>query len=81
MMVIKPQGLEVSLATGDTVANATLVRVINVGAAAPLSFTNNANTVYANLTVSNTESVVVQKATDDVLTGANMRGVPIAWKY
>lgn len=81
MMIIKPQGVEVSLASGDTVANSTLVRVINTGARAPLSFTNSANSTYANLTVSNTESVIVQKASDDVLTGAGMLGVPVAWKY
>lgn len=79
-MIIKPTGLEVALTANTTVANATLVRVINLGAAAALTFAA-ANVTYANLTVSNTTYVVVQKAATDTLQGANMLGVPVAWKY
>jgi hypothetical protein len=80
MMIIKPQGFEVALTANSTVANSTLVRVINTGAAGALTFAN-AGTAYANLTVSNTESVVVQKSPTDTLQGSNMLAVPIAWKY
>jgi hypothetical protein len=79
MIILKPQGTEVSLASNTTVANSTLVRVVNTGAAAPLTFAAGGVT-YANLTVSNTQYVVVQKAATDTLQGSNMLGVPVAWK-
>lgn len=80
MIVLKPQGAEVSLSSNTTVANSTLVRVINTGAAAVLHFSNS-DGEYANLTVSNVQYVVVQKAATDNLQGSNMLGVPVGWKY
>lgn len=79
-MIIKPTGLEVALTANTTVANSTLVRVINIGATAALTFAN-AGVTYANVTITNTTPVVVQKAATDTLQGANMLGVPVAWKY
>jgi hypothetical protein len=80
MIILKPQGVEVALTANSTVANSTLVRVINTGAAGVLTFAN-AGVTYANLTVSNTQYVVVQKGPTDTLQGSNMLGTPIAWKY
>ena len=80
-MIIKPLGAEVSIASANAVANATLVRVINTGAGAQMNLAYANGTVYANVTVSNTESVVVQKAATDTVVGANMKAVPIAYKY
>jgi hypothetical protein len=79
MIVLKPLSTEVALTANSTVANSTLVRVINTGAAGTLTFAN-AGVTYANLTVSNTQYVVVQKAATDTLQGSNMLGVPVAWK-
>ena len=79
-MIIKPTGAEVSIASANAVANATLVRVINTGASAVLHIAAG-GTEYANLTVSNLEFVVIQKAATDTLTGASMLAVPIAYKY
>jgi len=80
-MIIKPQGAEISIATANTVANSSLVRVINTGAAAVLHFKDSTGSEYANLTVSNAQYVVVQKNVADTLTGANMLAVPVAFKY
>lgn len=80
-MIIKPLGAEVSIATANSVSDATLVRVLNTGAAAVLHIAANSGTEYANLTVSNTESVIVVKNTTDTLTGANMLAVPVAYRY
>ena len=79
-MILKPLGAEISVGSANTVSNATLVRVINTGAAAVLHFKTN-GTEYANLTVTNTQYVVVQKAATDTLTGANMLATPVAYKY
>ena len=79
MIVLKPVGTEVSLSANTTVANSTLVRVINTGALGALTFAN-AGVTYANLSVSNTQYVVVQKAPTDTLQGTNMLAVPVAWK-
>lgn len=75
-MIIRVVGPEVSIASANTVANATLVRVINTGALAVL----NVGSV-GNVSISNTESVVIEKAATDTLTGANMRAAPVAYKY
>ena len=79
-MILKPLGAEVSIATANVVGGATLVRIINTGASAVLHFASNTGTEYANLTVTNTEQIVVQKLTTDTLTGANMLAVPVAHK-
>lgn len=80
MIILKPQGVEIALSANSTVANSTLVRVINTGATGVLTFANSGVT-YANLTVSNTQYVVVQKSASDTLQGTNMLATPIAWKY
>ena len=79
MMIIKPLGVEIALTSNTTVANSTLVRVINTGVSGVLTFANG-GTTYANLTVSNAQYVVVQKAPTDTLQGTNMIGVPVAYK-
>ena len=38
-------------------------------------------TAYANLTVTNTEFVVIEKQPTDTLTGANMLAVPLAYNH
>lgn len=80
MIILKPLGPEVSIGTANNVGSATLIRVINTGASAVLHFSSNAGTEYANLTVSNTTPVIVQKLNTDTLTGTNMLAVPVAYK-
>lgn len=75
-MIIKVLGPEVSISSANTVANATLVRVINTGALAVL----NVGTT-GNVSVSNTQSIIIEKAATDTLTGTNMRAAPVAYKY
>lgn len=79
-MILKVLGTQISIASANTVANSNLVRIINTGAAAVLTIANSGGT-YANLTVSNTESLIIEKAAADTLTGANMLAVPVAYRY
>ena len=74
-MIIKLLGDEVAIGTANTVSGASLVRVINTGATANLVISG-----VGNVSVSNTESIIVEKATTATLTGANMRAAPIAYK-
>jgi len=78
---LKPIGAERSIASANNVASGKLVRVINTGAAAVLNFAYANATVYANITVTNTEFVVVEKQPTDTLTGANMLATPLAYTH
>lgn len=79
-MQIKLKGTEVSIASANTVGNSSTVRVVNLGAAAVLNLAYANGTVYANTTVSNTESIVVVKGPTDTLTGANMKAAPVEYR-
>ena len=74
-MIIKLLGDEVAIGTANTVGGATLVRVINTGATANLVISG-----VGNVSISNTESIIVEKNSATTLTGANMRAAPIAYK-
>ncbi len=80
-MIIRLIGPEISVATANAVSNATLVRVINTGASATMNVAYSNGIVYANLTVTNTESVILQKSATDTIIGANMKAAPIAYRY
>jgi|TARA_E500000318_G_scaffold23911_1_gene24188 hypothetical protein len=75
-MILKVLGPEISIGTANTVANSNLVRVINTGAAAVL----NVGSV-GNVTVTNTEAVIVEKEPTETLTGTGMVAAPIAFRY
>lgn len=75
-MIIKVLGPQIAITSANTVGGATLVRVVNPGALAVL----NVGSV-GNVSVSNTESIVIQKAPTDTLTGSGMLAAPIAYKY
>lgn len=79
-MFIKLKGAEVSIASANNVGGATTIRVINTGAAAVLNLAYANGTVYANTTVSNTESIVIPKAPTDTVTGANMKAAPVEYR-
>jgi len=79
--IIKPIGPEIAIDTANTVANNVLVRIINTGAASVLHVTTSSGTEYANLTVSNTEAVIISKKVDDKVAGTGMKAVPIAYKH
>lgn len=74
-MIIKLLGNEVAIGSANTVSNASLVRVINTGATANLVISG-----VGNVSVSNTESIIVEKAATATLTGTNMRAAPVAYK-
>lgn len=75
-MILKVLGPEVSIGTANTVANSNLVRVVNTGAAAVLNIGS-----VGNVTVTNTEAVIVEKEPTDTLTGTGMVAAPIAFRY
>ena len=80
-MIIKLLGPEISIATANAVSNASLLRVVNLGATATLNVAYSNAVVYANVTVTNTESVILQKSATDTVIGANMKAAPIAYRY
>lgn len=80
MFRVKPLSTEIAIDSANTVANSNLVRVINTGAAAVANVAYANGTVYGSLTVSNTESVVIEKAPNDTVIGANMKATPIAFR-
>ena len=79
-MFIKLKGAEVSIASANDVASATVVRIINTGDGAVLNVAYANSTVYANCTVSNTQSIVITKGPTDLLTGANMKAAPVEYR-
>lgn len=76
---LKPIGAERSIGTANNVAEAKCARVINTGAAAVLNFAYANGTVYGNLTVTNTQFIVIEKQPTDTLTGTNMLATPLAF--
>jgi hypothetical protein len=80
-MILKILGTEIAIGTANNVASANLVRIVNTGAAAVCNVAYANGTVYASVTVSNTESVVIEKQITDTVTGANMKAAPIAYRY
>lgn len=75
-MILKVLGPEISITSANTVANASLVRVLNTGATAVLNIG-----AVGNVTVTNTYAVIVAKNPTDTLSGANMLAVPIAYSH
>lgn len=80
-MILKILGAEVSIATANSVANSGLVRIINTGVLATANIAYANGVVYANVSVSNTESIVLIKTTTDLVTGANMKAAPVAYRH
>lgn len=81
MMILKVLGPEINISsTANNVANAVLVRILNTGAAAVANIAHANGLVYANLTVSNTQYVVVEKNATDLVKGANMLAAPVAYR-
>ena len=79
-MFIKLKGTEVSIATANNVGAASIIRIINTGAAAVLNLSYANGVVYANTTVSNVESIVIAKGPTDLVTGANMLAAPVEYR-
>lgn len=79
-MFIKLKGPEISIATANTVSDATAVRIYNTGAAAVCNVAYSNGTVYANATVSNTEALVIVKSNSDTVIGPNMRAAPVEFR-
>lgn len=79
---IKPLGFEVSISSADTCGNNVLIRVVNPSSSASvLNLASNTGTVYANLTVISTESLLVSKKTTDTVQGNGLLALPVAYRY
>lgn len=79
-MFIKLKGAEVSLSSANTVGDATAVRIINTGTSAVCNVAYANGVVYANTTISNTESIVIVKSATDTVVGANMKATPVDYR-
>ena len=79
-MILKILGNEIAIDSYDNIYSSNLIRIINTGASANLIIADSANVAFANVTVSNTETVIIQKNNDQKIKGANMRAVPVAYK-
>jgi hypothetical protein len=78
--IIKPLANTIDInTTANSIGGATIVKVLNTGAAATLVFKYANTTQYADIPVGNNESVIVQKAATDLLIGSNMKAAAIAW--
>lgn len=85
-MVYKFIGLERSIASGNTVGDQVLVRVLNANgsAAKVLSISNsstvNSTTTISNVTIGSLQSIIVEKETTDFLTMADGVAVAVAYR-
>lgn len=70
---------EVSIASANTVASATLCRVFNNSATVQVISANNGVAYYANLTIASFASEFIQKASTDTLTGTSCLAVSISF--
>lgn len=77
--VYKFKGTEVAITSANTVGNNVLIRVTNGAATAVLTVANTTAT-YANVTLTASEVIVVEKATTDTLQGTGMRAVAVAYR-
>jgi Ni,Fe-hydrogenase III small subunit len=80
-MIIKPLGAQVALSSQNNVSHSTLVYIVNTGAAATCNIQFANTVVYANVHVTNTFPVIIQKSGSDLLIGTStMFAVPVAFK-
>lgn len=79
-MIYRPTNVEITIGTANDVYKATLIRVINTGAAAVANLNYANGTNYAQITIANTSDMVIQKANTDLIVLANGKAVPIAFK-
>jgi hypothetical protein len=78
--IIKPLANTIDIGTtANSMGGATIVKVLNTGAAATLVFKYANTAQYADIPVGNNESVIVQKAATDLLLGSSMKAAAIAW--
>jgi len=82
-MILKVLGAEVVINVVTSFSNsANLVRVINLGVANVVNVAYSNGVVYANLTLSNTESIIIEKGLTDKIQGSDdMLAVPVAYRY
>jgi len=82
MTTFRILGPEISIESANSVSDAKVVRVINTGNHNAVMNVAHANgTVYGNCTVTHTDVVIIQKATGDLVVGANMKATPITRPY
>jgi len=78
--VYKIANAEISIASANTVYSSKLVRITNTtSGVAVLQIANTvANT--ANVTLTSYEVITLEKATTDLVSGAGLRAVPVAYR-
>lgn len=73
-------GLEISLATSNTVYGARLARVTNSNNSITVLTIANTSATYANVSLVPYEVILVEKSTTDTLNGVNLRAVQVAYR-
>jgi len=77
-MIIKPLNTQIAIGSANTVHDSVLVRIINTGSAGVLTISN--GSTYANLTLANSESIILEKATTDTVQGTDMLAIPVGYR-
>lgn len=81
-MILKLLGAEIGISSANDCNSSNLIRIINTGAAASCNVAYANGVVYANVTIGNTESIIIEKTTTDLLQGTStMKAVPVAYRY
>lgn len=78
--IIKPISNTINIAsTANSIGGATVVKVVNSSTYATLVFKYANNVQYADIPVGAGESVIVQKASTDLIIGTGMYAAAVAW--
>ena len=78
--IIKPLANTINIgSTANNMGGAILVKVVNTGTYATLVLKYANNVQYADIPVAPNESVIIQKASTDLIVGTNMQAAAIAW--
>lgn len=79
--VYKLSNTEIALnGTGNTVYSAKLVRVTNANNSLTVCAVSNTTSTVANVTLTPYETIILEKQVTDLLTGVNLKAVPIAYR-
>lgn len=78
--IIKPLANTIDIGTtANNIGLATVVKVVNPTSYATLVFKYANNVQYADIPVANNESVIIQKASTDLIIGTGMHAAAISW--
>ena len=80
-MTFKPLHAELSITTANTVNGSPLVRIVNTSGSTQVLTLANSGGPYANLTVLNSNEVIIKKLQTDTVQMTGGLAVDIAYQY